>query len=296
MKFHKHLIYFVILLFAVLISSCESIAKASEAQEAAKEEFTPEGEYYIGRAVAANITTTYKPYTSNVNLTNYLNQICKAITVCSSKPDLYNGYHLMILDTEEVNAFATSGGHVFITKGLLRSANSEDALAGIIAHEIAHIQLQHNILAIQKSRKTSANVATGIAAANVLSTVIGVASNNESVQNATQAFSASVNDFSDSINDAIGELVNKGYSRDQEFQADDLALELMAAAGYEPSSFIEMLRNLKTSQGKVSGGFNNTHPTPDARIKNAETSLSKYSVLDTRGYRTNRFQTYMTKI
>ncbi len=279
---------FIILLFAGLIFSCASIQSATSAIGKASEEITPEEEYYIGRAVAANITTSYRPYTSNAALTSYLNQICRAIAVNSDRPDLYNGYHLMILDSEEVNAFASSGGHIFVTKGLLRAADSEDALAGIIAHEIAHIQLQHSVQAIKASRTTDAWVSSGVAVANIIAQL----TDNSSVDTVTDL----INRFDSDINGAISNLVDKGYSRNQEYQADNLALELLAATGYEPSSFIEMLKGLEAGQAKVSGGFNSTHPSPASRIANAEKSIGKYTVTDTSASRTNRFLRFMTNI
>jgi predicted Zn-dependent protease len=278
----------IILLFIGLVFSCESIQTATSAITKASEEITTEEEYYIGRAVAANITTSYTPYTSNERLTLYLNEICKTIAINSDKPDLFNGYHLLILDSEEVNAFASSGGHIFVTKGLLRSADSEDALAGIIAHEIAHIQLQHSVEAIKASRTTDAWVSSGVAVANIIAQL---------TENSTiDEFTDVINMFDSDINGAISNLVDKGYSRDQEYQADDLALELLAATGYEPSTFIDMLQGLSDSQAKVSGGFNSTHPSPDSRITNAEKSIGKYSVIDTRSSRTDRFQTFMANI
>ncbi len=280
--------YFLIVLLFAGVCSCASIQSAGGAISKASEEITAEEEYYIGRAVAANILISYKPYTGNAALILYLNEICKAITINSDKPDLFNGYHVMILDSEEVNAFASSGGHIFVTKGLLRSANSEDALAGIIAHEIAHIQLQHSVQAIKASRKTDAWVSSGIAIANIVSVI----TDSTEVDVITDV----INKFDSDINGAISNLVDKGYSRDQEYQADDLALKLLAAAGYEPSSFVEMLRGLKTSQARASGGFNSTHPSPDARINNAEKSIGNYTVPDTRDYRIDRFRAFMMNV
>jgi predicted Zn-dependent protease len=302
MKPVKYLL--IVLLFAALVSSCESISVGSlidavarnadsisstfDAVTRSKEEISAEEEYYIGRAVAANITTSYKPYTTNESLSLYLNEICRTIAINSDRPDLFNGYYLMILDTEEVNAFASSGGHVFITKGLLRSANSEDALAGIIAHEIAHIQLQHSVQAIKASRTTDAWTSVATTTAGVALTATG---------NSTADMLADLVNMLDSdIKGAISNLVEKGYSRDQEYQADDLALELLAATGYEPASYIEMLRGLSARQAAVSGGFNSTHPSPDARITNAEKSIGKYTVVDTRGSRIARFQDFTRNI
>jgi predicted Zn-dependent protease len=255
-------------------NTADAISQSSQAIGSATEEITPEQEYYIGRAVGANILATYTIWNGSPALTAYLNQICGAITINSPKPDIYNGYHVAILDSNEINAFATSGGHIFITRGLIAAAKSEDALAGVIAHEIAHIQLQHSIRAIRTSRITQAILITGSSAAGA-------------------AMGYDVNELTDIFNESVGEivttLVNSGYSQRQEFDADDMALSLLASAGYNASGLMDMLKELNTIQSNSSGGFNKTHPSPAQRISNAEKSLGKYPVVNTVSYRQGRF-------
>jgi predicted Zn-dependent protease len=195
----------------------------------------------------------------------------------SSKPDIYNGYHVAILDSKEINAFATSGGHIFLTRGLVSSAKSEDALAGVIAHEIAHIQLQHSIKAIKTSRITQALLATGASVAGAVS--------GYDVNEMTSI-------FNESVGDIMGTLVNNGYSQVQEFDADAKAMSLLAGAGYNPSGLIDMLKELEKTQKSASGGFNKTHPSPDKRRAAAEAVLSLLpNVPDTSSNRRARFIT-----
>jgi predicted Zn-dependent protease len=260
--------------------TASAISKSSEAIGKAAEDITPEQEYYIGRAVGANILTSYKIYTANPALTAYLNRICGAIAINSPKPEIYNGYHVMILDSTEINAFATSGGHIFITRGLINCTDSEDALAAVIAHEISHIQLQHSIKAIKTSRITQALLVTGSSATDVF------------------ADDASLGELTDIFDESVGEIVttmvNNGYSQSQEFDADNTALSLLAAAGYEPASLITMLRALEKNQPNHPGGFNKTHPAPAQRISNAEKPLGQYSIADTRSYRQGRYRIAIT--
>jgi predicted Zn-dependent protease len=254
----------------------EAISNTGKAIGNAAEDITPEQEYYIGRAVAANILGTYSLYRGSPALTAYVNHICGAIVINSPKPDIYNGYYVAILDSNEINAFATSGGHIFLTRGLVSSAESEDALAGVIAHEISHIQLQHSVKAIKTSRITQALLATGTSAA-------GAASGYD-VNEMTSI-------FNESIGDIINTLVNNGYSQTQEFDADANALTLLAGAGYNPSGLIDMLKELEKTQKGSSGGFNKTHPSPDKRRAAAEkTLLLQPMVMDTSSYRRERFQ------
>jgi predicted Zn-dependent protease len=256
--------------------TANAITRSGEAISKAAEEITPEQEYYIGRAVAANILTAYRVYTGNPGLLSYLNRICGALVINSPRPDVYNGYHVMILDSNEINAFATSGGHVFVTRGLLNCADSEDSLAAVIAHEIAHIQLQHSIKAIRTSRITQALLVTGTSAAGI------AAAQNTSLAELTDI-------FDESVGEIVSTLINNGYSREQEFEADTLALSLMASAGYQPASLIDMLRVLEQNQPRSPGGFNKTHPAPAQRIGNAEKTVQRYPVQDTRAFRRSRY-------
>jgi len=256
-------------------NTANAISTSAKAIGTAAEEITPEQEYYIGRAVAANILRSYRLWNGNAALTTYLNNICMAITINSPRPEIFNGYRVAILDSNEINAFATSGGHIFITRGLINATRSEDALAGVIAHEVAHIQLMHGIKAIKNSRITQALLITGTAS-------VGAATG------------MNVNQLTEVFNETVGEIVqtmvNSGYSQSQEFEADNTAMALMASAGYNPNGLITMLRALSNVQTSGSG-FGKTHPTPQRRITNAERTVANHArnVTDTSRSREARF-------
>jgi len=256
--------------------TADAIVKSGTAIGKAFEEITPEQEYYIGRAVGANILATYKIQQSRPDLVIYVNRICNALIINSPRPEIFNGYHVNVLDSDEINAFATSGGHIFITRGLIASSTSEDTLAAVVAHEIAHIQLQHGLKAIKNSRITQALIVTGTSAASA-------AAGNYNL-------SEMVDVFNDSINEIITTMVTNGYSQSQEFEADTMAMELMALAGYEPSSLIDVLRALEKNQPGKPGGFNKTHPTPTQRVASAQKTVGNYNVNDTRSFRVARFK------
>ena len=255
-------------------NTANAISNSSKAVASAAEEINPEQEYYIGRAVGANILSAYRIWNGSPALTSYVNLICNTITINSPRPDIYNGYHVMLLDSDEINAFATSGGHIFLTRGLASTAKSEEALAGVIAHEVAHIQLKHSIKAIKTSRITNALLVTGTSAAGA-------------------AAGYDVNELTDIFNESVGEIVttmvNNGYSQNQEFDADSTALSLLIGAGYNPNGLLDMLKELDKTQGKTPGGFNKTHPTPAKRLASAEKALGKQRYTDTSSYRQKRF-------
>jgi len=253
----------------LIVSTTESVYKVTE-------QITPENEYYIGRATAAIILNDYTLY-NEPNLTKYLNKICGAITINSEKPDLYNGYYVAVLDSDEINAMATPGGHILITRGLLKCTSNEEELASVIAHEIAHIQKQHSISAIKTSRFKDLSL-------NVASLAINESDNDE----AKQMMSV----FGDSVDDVVSSLVLNGFSQEQEFEADSYALELLNNAGYNPHSIVNMLKTLEQNQANHKRGFVKTHPEPKKRIKKIQNELKKYSKSKTQEDRISRFQTY----
>ena len=253
-------------------NTANAISVTSQAVSNAAETITPEQEYYIGRAVGANILNSYSLWKDNAALTAYLNLICNVIAINSPRPDIYNGYFVMILDSDEINAFATPGGHIFVTRGLVACAESEDALAGVIAHEVAHIQLQHGLKAIKNARMNQALIATGSAAVSEALPLGELTSI-----------------FTESIGEVINTMVISGYSQSQEFEADNMAVSLMEASGYDPAGLMMMLRTLERNYNPSGSGFGKTHPTPARRIANAEKAIAQSNVENTGYYRQARY-------
>lgn len=252
-------------------SDAGNVLTAASNVSKAMEEITPENEYYIGRAVAATVLTNYKPY-SAANQTAYLNKIVSALALNSDGNEPYNGYHVMILNSTEVNAFATSGGHIFITRGLLNATTSEDQVAAALAHEMAHVQLQHGLKAIKSSRWTTAGIS-----------VLNTAANLSDAQLASS--------MDGMVSDQISTMMNNGYSQTQEYQADERALSILAAAGYNPSAMIDMLNSLEKIQGSNGSGMFKTHPTPANRIAKVNEEIKSVSApADTSSYRKARFE------
>jgi predicted Zn-dependent protease len=243
----------------------------------------PMDSYFLGRAVAANIVGRYQPYTKKPAAERYLNEICAALTIHSPLPEIYNGYHVMILDSPELNAFATTGGHIFITRGLVEALASEDALAAVLAHEIAHIQLQHSVGLIKSMRLTRDLSKTADRAA-------GIAARSASLSERKTL-------FDNAVRDMVTTLIVNGYNREQEFQADIYAVKLLALAGYSPASLVDVLAILQKTTAP--GGFNGTHPAPAQRLSNVRQELSRnkelYQVQDTASFRSPRFVSSIEK-
>ena len=254
------ILFFILLItFTFLFFSCATSSNTISF------DYTSQDKYEIGQEVAANILGTYKIY-YNENLYTYLNSICNTIVINTDKVNPYKGYSIGVLDTNVINAFATPGGHILISRGMLKSANSEDELAAIIAHEISHIQLEHSIKAIKKNTRTQN---AGIIATTALAIIAQQqGSSKEDIKDIMES-GALLTSFST-------ELINTGYSKNSEYKADEMAINLLQKTGYNPNSMITMLENLKNNKSKnYSLGFGKTHPQPKQRIKKANKVIKK---------------------
>lgn len=213
-------------------------------------EITPEQEYYIGRAVGATLVTDYHPW--NVAAAdNYLNLTGQMLAQFSARPQTFGGYHFLVLDSDEINAFAAPGGLIFVSRGLLRCCPTEDAVAAVLAHEIAHVEKQHGLQSIKKSRLSSAFVLLGTESAKAYGA--------QELADLTSAFEGS-------INDTVTTMVNHGYSRSFEYEADAAAVTILRRAGYDPAALVVMLETMQTRMHPGDGGFAQTHPAPGDRI------------------------------
>jgi predicted Zn-dependent protease len=233
-------------------------AKSGEAVAKSFEDITPEQEYYVGRAVGANILTLYEPY-PEPKANDYINLLGQTLAFSSERPETFRGYHFQILDSDEIDAFAAPGGLVFVSRGLLRCAGSEDEAASILAHEIGHVALQHGLKAIKAARFKDAGLAIGKAAVEEYGSA--------DLARVTSAFSSSIDDITST-------LVNSGYSRKAEAEADLAAVEILRRAGYDPKALVRMLETMKSRLASGGPGFAKTHPDPEDRIASIRAAVA----------------------
>jgi len=252
-----------------------SIRTGTTAVARSLEEFTPEQEYYIGRSVGAVVMTKYKALNdSKVN--SYVNLLGQTLALASDTPELFAGYHFLVLDSDDINAFATPGGHIFITRGLIRCCRTEDELAAVLAHEIGHIQMRHGMKAIQKARMAEAL------------TVLA----REGVKTyGDEELIKLSNSFGDLISDITTTMINNGYSRSYEYEADTAAITILRRAGYQPGALVNMLQ-VMSKQLKPGGiDFARTHPSPQLRIMELQNNAGVSAAATAPDVRTKRFNT-----
>ncbi len=247
----------------------QKVGKGVTALRKGVEEISESEEYYIGRAVSAQILAKYKPWRDE-GVNGYAQKILQTVALASERPNTFKGWHVQLLDTAEVNAFAAPGGFVFLTKGMVKKTKTEDELAGVLAHEVAHVAKRHGLKTIQTSRLTSAFTILGSEAAKSYTP--------QQVQQLTSAFEGAVEDV-------VNKLVVNGYSRDKEYEADRYGAQYAKAAGYDPNALKSFLERLgKDDHG---GGMLKTHPAADKRVSelgtlSANASSKKPSVRQAR--------------
>jgi predicted Zn-dependent protease len=251
-----------LLLFPALAlpSACARVVNPATGQT----EFTamsPAQEQEIGEEQHPQVLMQFGGPYDDAELQSYVSRIGDELAAVSELPEL--DFTFTVLNSEVINAFALPGGYVYITRGLLALADNEAELAGVMAHEIGHVTARHS--AQRYSRGVLAQ--GGLAIGTVLAGVLGGGAAADLVQQAgglgAQAYLA-------------------GYSRDQEFQADELGVRYMARAGYDPtamSSFLEklerndqLMRRLSDRDGAdPASSWFATHPrTPDRVLRAAE--------------------------
>ena len=189
----------------------------------------------------------------DAKVTAYVEHVLANITATLETPA--QPYRITVLDSPIVNAFALPGGYTYVTRGLLALANSEAELAGVIGHEIAHVTARHG------ARRHTAAVGTAVVA-GVLGTIV----------NMTTGVSGQM---AGEVLNAGGGLLLAGYSRDNEYEADNLGIKAMAKAGYDPLAQADFLAALGAFAKYQSGGqaqqtsWFAAHPTNKERVARA---------------------------
>lgn len=268
-----------------LVSSSQADALFAAGGKLAKAAtpLSEEEEYYLGRGVAAVVLSQYRPYRKPA-LQAYVNKVAAAVAANSNRPETFGGYHVQILDTAEINALSAPGGFIFVSRGFLAIMPDEEALAAVLAHEVGHIALGHGVSAISQANLTEALTIVGKEA--VASSANGLAAELTAV-------------FGDSVKQVTDTLLTKGYSRSQEYAADEYAAVVLQRTGYDPKGLVTMLKALETkgaAEGSE-GGWYATHPEPKRRLGELDDSALAATGIDAGvKARLARFRTAMKQL
>jgi Zn-dependent protease with chaperone function len=263
----------------------------------ATQEFSDSDEYYLGRAVAANILAEHPLY-QNQAVTRYVNLVGQAVAQKYSK-SAPRGFHFAVLDNPEPNAFACPGGIIFVTRGLIKNCQNEEELAAVLAHEVSHVVHQDGVTSIRKARKTEerASAVTKPAKAGA----IGPGAQRRkrrrmALNDPTTALTAGgglaassiVSIFGDAVKDVIKTIVVNGYSRSAEENADREAVNILAGTGYNPAALTTLL-NQMISRGEGKTGIWRTHPPTSDRLARVKSFVVEAPAGPGEQARTKRF-------
>jgi predicted Zn-dependent protease len=184
-------------------------------------------------------------------LVGYVREIGRRLVAQTPQPGA--AYEFYVADETEPNAFALPGGFVYVTRGLLALANSEDELAGVMGHEIGHVVARHSVRQIEAS--TPFSILFGVPSA-----IVGIVS-------------PTLGGILGGVGKLASGLVLAPYSRDQEREADQIGIQLAAKAGWDPAGLPSMLRTLEREEALAGGdpsriSFFANHPATPERVKN----------------------------
>lgn len=183
----------------------------------------------------------------------YLNQLGSWLAQHSERPGL--PWKFGIVDSSDFNAFSTPGGYVLITRGLFDRMRNESELAGVLAHEIAHVVRRHHLQALQKSLRE------------------------QSLSEMRNYFSVSTGSgladrFAGALLSAGKDLYIRGLDREDEYEADRMGVVIAARSGFSPYGLVGVLQTLTAITDQQGYGLHHrTHPLPLDRLVRLDAAM-----------------------
>ncbi len=234
-------------------------------------------EINLGKQAHQQVMKQYRPY-NDPALQSYVEGLVDELGKKSHRANLV--YHVTVLDSPQINAFALPGGYLYITRGIMVYMNSEAELAGVLGHELGHITARHGV------RQQSAGTVAGILGAGV-----GILTGSGQAAQAANIGSTAL---------------IRGYGRSHELEADRLGAEYLANVGYDPQEMLNVVEILKDQEefdkqlAKEEGreprayhGTFSTHPANDARLQEVVGAANNIKTAATREAGREKFLKYM---
>ena len=235
-----------------------AVSFASSAPAAAVNLFSVQQDVQVGRQAAAQ-AERQMPILRDAQVTSYVNAIVRRLAAQAPGPDF--PYQAKVVNSAEINAFALPGGYVYVNRGLISAVRNEAELAGVLAHEIAHVAERHGTEQATKAYGAQAGV-------GILAQLLGGRDRRLGVP--------------EQIIGSLG--VNAAFmkfSRDAEHEADRVGAQIMARAGYDPmamATFFDLLQAQRRSNPNAVAKFFSSHPPASdrsARIRGYASQLGR---------------------
>ncbi len=208
-------------------------------------------EIELGKKTHLSVMKQYTEY-HNPELQALVNRLGQELAAQSHRSNL--NFTFTLLDSPQVNAFATPGGYVYITRGIMAYMNNEEQLAGVLGHEIGHVTARHSVR--QHRSQTGAGLISMAAAILTQSNNVG------------------------QMTSQVSQVFTSGFGRDHELQADRLGAQYLAGIGYEPEMMLGVVAILKNQEEfelqrakeenrkpRAYHGVFATHPRNDQRLQ-----------------------------
>ena len=202
--------------------------------------FTPEQDIQMGRQSAGEVAQQV-PLLQDERIVNYVRQL--GARLAERAPGFNFTYQFNVIATKEINAFALPGGYVFVNAGTIAAARNEGELAGVMAHEIAHVALRHPTNQVSKAYVAQ-----------------------KGLRIIRKATGADIGPILEQVGGAGANLLFLKFGRTAETQADLEGARIMAAAGYDPRDMAGFFELLQSKSGQRTPEFMSDHPDPGNRV------------------------------
>ncbi len=221
----------------------------------------------IGRAIMAQIRQSGQVVEDPL-VTEYVNEIGHRIAAQANNDGIYD-FSFFVIEDPVVNAFALPGGFIGVHTGLLEATRNEDELAGVLAHEVAHVTQRHIARSIHSGQRQSI-MSMAIMLGAILAAAAGAGG--DAVQGAIAVAQGT----------AAQQQIN--FTRSNEYEADRVGISALAAAGFDPqgmASFFEVISGSNTPMEYRTPEFLRTHPVSSARIAESRSRARNYPPVHT---------------
>ncbi|MDQ2839912.1 MAG: M48 family metallopeptidase [Acidobacteriota bacterium] len=243
----------VVLLLALLGQAQYSYGRVELAP--CKNDYSPEQQIQLGQKAAQQVYKEMPVLPDSSPVTRYIQQLGSKLTAYA--PGYKWPYNFHVANVTEINAFALPGGTVFVNLGTIQAAETEAELAGVMAHEISHVVLQHSVCNAAKEQKVGLIAGIGQIAAGVL------------------------------LGGAVGQIASQGIgmtaglgflkmSRGAERQADLLGVGILYDAGYDPHGMAQFFEIIQSKYGAGGSQFMSDHPNPGNRTEYVSQEIATF--------------------
>src|ERR671913_804767 len=224
-----------------------------------KNKYTPEQDVQIGREAAAEVRKQY-PIINDDSIEGYLERLGDRLVEAAPRELNHPAfeYSFTPVNLKDINAFALPGGPMFVNRGMIEAARGEGEVAGVMAHELAHVLLRHGTANASKQQGAQIGAIAGAIAGAVIGGNLG-----QIVSQGSQF--------------GLGTWLMK-YSREYEKQADLVGAQIMARAGYDPRDLAGMFETIQKQGKGAPPQWLSSHPNPGNRSQYIADEASKLQI------------------